>query len=428
MRLTNSHLVILSIIAFISFTGLIYYQFHLLSAQKKIAEQQLKNNLTAFNTHLGELKEVIKATSINTTDEYRWTWLSTNLPTQNGIEKEFIAHFDSLYRVYGGIHPYRLLGIMTNGSVCQVMNMNMGKGNPTGHGDFLNSEEEVQCLCFYSASGAFDIGYTLLDNPIENISFTEPTMLSVLLMTILIMVFIVTLYALIHQKRVADLRETFVNNLSHNIETPIFSISLAVKTLKQLHETGNLAGYQNYLNLIASENFRLKNYAEKMLHEALISAEKFEIEVEPVDLAGIIDGVIESVSLLLKNKMMRLQVNMEADNHVVIGDKTHLFNVFYNLLDNAVKYSDEHTTISIFSKNEPGVLCIIVKDEGMGMDAITIKNIFKKYYRGEPAKKNKGFGIGLSYVKRILDLHGVTIQVTSELRRGTEIVLKFKTE
>lgn len=426
MKLTNTHIVLLSCISILAIVMVVYYQYRILTEQQQVAEQQRLNNVTAFNLSVMELAKPVRkiTSSLRNVDTLKWhhskSKIDNKYPTQ-----EFDYHFDSLFKLHNIRDSYQLNGLITNTGYCQIAGMDMGREKPYGKAGLLAGHQHAICLCHYSGAYSFDVSYNLMNETDAMFSYQEPTIISIGLILIVFMTFLVTLNALRKQRKVSELRESFVNTLSHNFETPIFSINLAVKSLRKVISYGDKEKIDRFLALIASENQRLKNYSEKILHEALISTEKLELDLELVDIVEVVQQVVESLTVLVEQKQIKLKTLFEASETLIKADKTHFFNTIYNLIDNAIKYSQADQEVMVTVSEQANELFIEIKDEGMGMDSITLKNIYKKYYRGQEARRSKGFGLGLSYVKRIMDLHGYGIHIDSKKDRGTIIRLEL---
>lgn len=427
MKLRNIHLMLLAFVSITAVVILIYYQYKILTEQKLITEQQRQNNITAFNLSVMNLakpvREIIESTDLK--DTLKWKYSSEQPIKQIEKTHEFNYLFDSLFRLHNIDAPYSLDGIITNSGYCQVAGMDMGRGIPNGRYSEINDHENTVCLCHLSRKFSFDLGYSLKGDQYFAISLEEPTIISIILVVIIFISFTITIYALRRQKQITELRESFVNTLSHNFETPIFSISLAVRSIKKVLPDTYDNKADKYLELIASENLRLKNYSEKILHEALINTERLELDKEILDLNELVGSVIESLSLLAEKQDIKIKSHFDSKNLEVQADKTHLFNVFYNILDNSIKYSNPNSEVVVIISASEQHITVKVIDQGIGMSESTLKNIFKKYYRGEHPSSKKGFGLGLSYVRRIIDLHRFSINIHSTLNQGTQVVIRI---
>lgn len=237
--------------------------------------------------------------------------------------------------------------------------------------------------------------------------------------------FVFILFTIIRQKKLSLMKNDFINNMTHELKTPISIISLACQALndKDVQKTESL--YQSYITMINDENKRLSIMTQKVLQTALIDKGKLKLSTTGLDIHDILHNVIEKSSLQLKHSHGELIAKLNAVNTHIKADKVHLTNVFVNLLDNAIKYTTKNPRITITTKNEEEGVLISIEDNGVGISKSHQKKIFEKLYRISTGNVHdvKGFGLGLSYVKRIVDLHGGNITLKSQPKKGTEFIL-----
>ena len=181
----------------------------------------------------------------------------------------------------------------------------------------------------------------------------------------------------------------------------------------------------SYLQLIGEESKRLDNHVDKVLQMAVLDTGNFDLEIRETNLHDIIKKVVASCDILLKEQGGSLQLELNADTPIMKADPGHLFNLFYNLLDNAIKYSQSAPQIHISTSNETEGFCFRIKDNGIGIDNEARRNIFEKFYRVSvgDVHKVKGFGLGLSYVKTIVDAHRGKISLKSVMNQGSEFTI-----
>ena len=244
---------------------------------------------------------------------------------------------------------------------------------------------------------------------------------SIITLTALIF-FIYSIFVILKQKRLSELQRDFINNMTHEFKTPISSIKISNDVLRQSDVVRSDPRLSQYATIISQQNDRLDAQVEKVLSIARLD-ENFNLVKESLDLHDIIAEVSKSKELEIHKKQGQIQLNLDAEHHVVEADKLHLTNVLYNLLDNAVKYTRISPVIIIQTKNEHDSLKLTVKDNGIGIPKEHLKNLFKKFFRVPTGNVHdvKGFGLGLHYVKRIIDKHHWKIEVSSQPERGTEM-------
>ena len=252
---------------------------------------------------------------------------------------------------------------------------------------------------------------------------------SVVFMIIIIGSFVYALHIIRKQRKLSELKNDFINNMTHEFKTPIATVSLAAEALTEETVLNNKDTYLRYLGVIKDENKRLGGQVEKVLQIASMEKEDFKLNKVPVQMSEIIGDLVQRVQIQIEDKNGSLKTDLKASNSSCLGDELHLSNAVFNLLDNAIKYSFEHPEVSISTFNEQGVLKIKVADKGIGMNKDTLKHIFDKFYRVPTGNVHnvKGFGLGLSYVKYIIEAHGGTVSAQSDLGKGSTFIISLPT-
>jgi len=246
-------------------------------------------------------------------------------------------------------------------------------------------------------------------------------LVSFMLIILIIFSFIYTISTIIKQRKLSEMKNDFINNMTHEFKTPVSTIALACEALsdKQIEKSPDL--YSTYIGIINEENNRLGVIAENVLQTALVDKGKINFKFDKVNIHELIEKCIHNFSLQLKRYQGEIYFYSEATNPIVTSDKEHLRNVFNNLIDNALKYSVEPPRVEIRTENIQDGLSISFKDNGIGISKSNQKKIFDKLYRVHVGNLHdvKGFGLGLSYVKAIVEKHGGSITVESELKKGS---------
>ncbi len=245
---------------------------------------------------------------------------------------------------------------------------------------------------------------------------------------IIIIFFSYTINVILQQKRLGEIKNDFINNITHEFKTPISTIQLSANMLLQENICENKARLKHYAEIIKEENQRLKHQVDKVLQLATLEKDTLKLENNEVDIHEIISKSVSSFELLLKEKNGTITTHLHALKHRMKADKVHLGNIFYNLIDNAVKYSKENPEIVIETANSANEIIIKISDNGIGIKKENLKHIFDKFYREPTGNIHdvKGFGLGLHYVKTIVDVYGGKIQVHSAEGKGTTFVITFK--
>jgi two-component system phosphate regulon sensor histidine kinase PhoR len=242
--------------------------------------------------------------------------------------------------------------------------------------------------------------------------------------------FYVAVSTIVKQKQLADVKNDFINNMTHEFKTPISTISLATQMLQDKDVAANTTMFSRYLNIIKDENKRLGSQVEKVLQTAQMERGDLQLKIGEVNVHEVIEQVLENISPQIEQKEGLIDLDLQALDPVVLADEVHLTNIIFNLLDNANKYSPERPWITISTKNVDNGLSFTISDKGIGMSKDSLKNIFDKFYRVPTGNVHdvKGFGLGLSYVKTIVEKHHAKINVQSTLGEGSsfEVILPKK--
>lgn len=251
--------------------------------------------------------------------------------------------------------------------------------------------------------------------------------MSIIIILSVIYLFTYSITTIIRQSKLSDLKNDFVNNMTHEFKTPISTISLACQALQDddINKTPEL--YESYISIINDENQRLGGMAEKILQTAIIDKGELLLKNTWVNVHDVINELIRSNEMMLQQKGGELSLELDAQYFIINADQMHLTNLIYNLLDNANKYTLVKPKIVISTKNDGDCLMISVKDNGMGISKTNQKKIFDKLYRVPTGNVHnvKGFGLGLSYVKAVVDKHRGSVGLESQLQKGTTFYVRL---
>ncbi len=249
-----------------------------------------------------------------------------------------------------------------------------------------------------------------------------PSLISSILFTGLILFcFIYTINIILTQKKVSQMKTDFINNMTHEFKTPIATISLAADSINNPMIMSRPEQIKRYAGIIKEENSRMLNQVEKVLQIAKLDKEDFELKVTDIDINELAKSAVEMTALKVNDRGGTIKALIQSTHPVVKGDENHVSNVIHNLLDNANKYSPDKPNITLETRDVNNGIEIIVSDEGIGMSKEDLKRIFEKFYRVSTGNIHdvKGFGLGLSYVKAIVDAHKGRVSVRSELGKGS---------
>ncbi len=250
------------------------------------------------------------------------------------------------------------------------------------------------------------------------------------LFALLVGSFAYTLTIIFRQKKISEMKTDFINNMTHEFKTPVATIMIASESLRDPEIASNETRVNKLANIIYDENVRLGSHIERVLNIARLEKENLKIERVNVHVNPLLEGVLDSMQLQLQKAEGLLHHNFTAQRDLVVGDELHLSNVFFNLVDNAIKYSPNHPEITVTTFNNKSNIVISIADKGLGMTKDQQEKIFDQFYRIPTGNVHnvKGFGLGLSYVNDIVKRLDGTIQVRSEKDKGTvfEITLPLK--
>lgn len=254
---------------------------------------------------------------------------------------------------------------------------------------------------------------------------------SIILTALLLITFTITLLIIFRQKKLSDIKNDFVNNMTHEFKTPISTISLASQMLQDQSVTKTPETLKYISNVIKDETRRLSFQVEKVLQISIFEHEKSTFKFTELDINEIIANSIANFSLKVDSKGGKIISDLKAEDAWAMVDELHFTNVIFNLMDNAVKYSreDNPVELTISTWNEKDSLFIAIQDNGIGMKKEDLKKIFDKFYRVPTGNLHnvKGFGLGLAYVRKIVQGHNGQIKVESELNHGSKFIIRIPT-
>ncbi len=253
------------------------------------------------------------------------------------------------------------------------------------------------------------------------------TILSIVFTLIIIIAYSSALNQLIKQRQISQIKTDFINNMTHEFKTPIATINLALDAIKSPKIVGDTEKMTRYLQMIRDENKRMHAQVENVLRISKLEKRELEITKESYDVHEIVEEAIEHVNLIIEDRQGTITTHLNAKRTTVLLNDVHFTNVLVNILDNAIKYSPDAPRIDVYTENVKDFVIIKVKDQGAGMSKAAQKRIFEKFYREHTGDLHnvKGHGLGLAYVKRIVDDHNGQIFVESEKGKGSTFIIKL---
>ena len=251
--------------------------------------------------------------------------------------------------------------------------------------------------------------------------------LSVLFTSIILIAFITALTQIMKQRQISEIKTDFINNMTHEFKTPIATINLALDSIKNPKIIDDKEKVARYLRMIREENKRMHAQVENVLRISKLEKNELNISKEGISLHDLIEDAISHVELIVEDKQGRIETELMATKSSVLANETHFINVLVNILDNAIKYSPEAPIITVETVNVGNNILVSIKDQGSGMSKAATKRVFEKFYREHTGNIHnvKGHGLGLAYVKRIVEDHSGHISVTSEKDKGSTFTIKL---
>lgn len=245
---------------------------------------------------------------------------------------------------------------------------------------------------------------------------------SIILILVILFAFGYTLYIMLRQKKISEIRNDFVNNMTHELKTPISTISLASQMLNDNTIPNTMKNIDHLSRVINDESKRLSSQVEKVLQAAIFEKGKLNLKIRRLDAHEIITNVVKSFLIQIKSRNGQITRNLDAEYSIVNIDEVHFSNVILNLLDNALKYTHGKPQITISTSDKKQYLSILVEDNGIGISKENQKKVFERFYRVPTGNVHnvKGFGLGLSYVKKVVEEHNGKIYIESEINVGTK--------
>jgi two-component system phosphate regulon sensor histidine kinase PhoR len=251
---------------------------------------------------------------------------------------------------------------------------------------------------------------------------------AILFTVIIITAFFLTIRTLLRQKKLADMKSDFINNMTHELKTPLATISLAVDALKNEKVLSNPEKLSYFTGMIKDENKRMNKHVESILQAAQMDRQEVQLNKRDIHVHEIIKNVLNNLQLQIEEKHGKVDIQLNATADLMEADEVHLTNLINNLIDNALKYSkDDSFYVKLSTKNLGKNIRVQVEDHGIGMNKETLARVFEKFYRAHTGNVHnvKGFGLGLSYVKTMVEAHDGKIKADSVIGKGSTFTIDF---
>jgi two-component system phosphate regulon sensor histidine kinase PhoR len=251
--------------------------------------------------------------------------------------------------------------------------------------------------------------------------------LTVLFMGAVILCFVYTIRTIVRQKDFSLRVSDFINNMTHEFKTPISTIAVASETITRPDVIDRKEKILRYAEVIRDENLRMKTQVDKILQMALLEEGDYELKLVPLDMHALIRDAVQNTVLQVEAKGGSVSSRLEAESFTVNADPVHMANIIHNVLDNAIKYSPGAPFITVVTRNSGESLLIEIGDRGIGIGREEREKVFEKYYRVRTGNVHdvKGFGLGLSYVRLMVEAQGGNVSISGDLGKGTTLHLGF---
>lgn len=394
-------------------------QFELQSEQVILEDRQFNDRVTIALTNVAE--EILSITNDPTELYEGVTQLRSNYFT--------VSINDTL-------HPYLLEALLKSEFKRRNIQENFEYGiydcftDSVVYGSYVALNEEVDSTEAEAPQIRWDkdghyFGVFFPNRSSHSITKPETNYVTWMLSTVIIFIVLAfmayAIFVMVKQKRLSEITTDFINNMTHELKTPISTIQISSEALMRSGDDVDPERLQQFASIIHNENTRLKNQVERVLQLAKLDRGQLKLKRESFDLHELIMQSAENFRLSLESKQGELTTDLRATNPILSADKMHITNIIYNLLDNANKYSPELPKIHIETRDGATGIEILVSDNGIGMRKEQLKSIFEKFYRVSTGNVHdvKGFGLGLYYVKVVVEAHSGTIEAESELKKGS---------
>jgi two-component system, OmpR family, phosphate regulon sensor histidine kinase PhoR len=259
-------------------------------------------------------------------------------------------------------------------------------------------------------------------------SIKKSLIVSILFSLLIMAAFYYAAQLILKQKKITEMKNDFINNMTHELKTPIATIALAIDSINNPYIKNDSEKFKTYTNILKEENNKLNNHVERVLQIAALDRNELQLHKKTVNLKKIIDASLDAHKLQIQNQKAEIVFSHPDETVACLADDFHLTTAFSNLIDNALKYSTENCKLSISIEKNAKQIVIQFKDNGIGIDAGLHHKVFEKFYRVSSGNLHdtKGFGLGLSYVKSIIEAHNGEISLFSEKGKGSTFIIKLK--
>ena len=424
--MSRQNIRIIIILASVLFIGLVSTQIVWVQKAYQISDQQTKHEIELalidviqnIQKHNGDSAFLVDPVKLVSDNFYRVQINEELQPfyLENLLKTEFLnreINYDFQYSIYNCFNDSVVYSkVVTNDE------------------DHANQLQNAPNMSWNDDGHYFSVFFPTLQ--LEVLSEMKFWVVSSVILLLVLIFFAYVINAILHQKRLSEIKTDFINNMTHELKTPISTIALSSDVLLSPNILDNPDRLKAYARIIKTENQRLQNHVERVLQVARLETEGIELRKKPCDVHELIELAVPTIRLNFKDESIQIRTHLNAELHNVTADEMHLTNILYNLLDNAAKYSDKSPEIDLTTNSLNTGIIISIKDNGPGIEKEYEKLIFEKFFRIPTGNIHnvKGFGLGLHYVKAIAEAHNGWVKVKSEMGEGStfEVFIPFGTD
>ena len=346
--------------------------------------------------------------------------IASAMPIQERVSNDVLNKLIKKELDENGVNTHFEFGVYSNGLATKIRSENFSYDKDATYSTpiFTDNEgtEKYKLLVTFPYKKKFLLS--------ELVSIT---VLSIIFTLIILIAYTSALNQLIRQRQISEIKTDFINNMTHEFKTPIATINLALDAIRNPKIIEDKDKVFKYLEMIRDENKRMHAQVENVLRISKLEKKELDIIKESKNVEEVIEDAIEHVNLILEDKKKKIDLHFEASRTTVLLNDFHFTNVIVNILENAIKYTPSIPKIDIYTENIKDMLLIKVKDNGLGMSKIAQKRVFEKFYREHTGDLHnvKGHGLGLAYVKQIVEDHNGQVYVESEKGKGSTFIIKI---
>ena len=342
------------------------------------------------------------------------------LPIQERISNDALSKLIKKELEENGVNTHFEFGVFSSGLATKIKSNNFR----------YDDEATYTCPIFIDneESGKYKLFVTFPNKKKFLLSeLISITILSIIFTLIILIAYTSAINQLIKQRQISEIKTDFINNMTHEFKTPIATINLALDAIRNPKIIDNKEKIFKYLEMIRDENKRMHAQVENVLRISKLEKKELDIIKESKNVEEVIEDAIEHVNLILEDREGIVELHFDASRTTVLINDFHFTNVIVNILENAIKYTHGFPKIEIYTENIKDMLLIKVKDNGLGMSKVAQKKVFEKFYREHTGDVHnvKGHGLGLAYVKQIVEDHNGQVYVESEKGKGSTFIIKI---